>query len=761
MGRKGIFRAARCILLLALLFLLLPSANPLGQGSRYLSLLSVDDTQFPLVEAIATLSDDFGFPIMGKTDPSLWLIREDTASADIIKVEEVTGDRLPLSLAFVVDVSGSMAGIPLEKTGASAKILVETILVPADRVALVTFSTDVDTRVPLTEAHEDLLRAWPVASEGQYTHLYDALKRAIEELRDAPAGKRAILLFSDGEDIGSSLTLEDVVTEARMQAIPIYIIGYGASQHLKPDVLKRLATRTGGIALIAANPDDIPGQFQKVFSILRSAYIIAYLSNSSADDARHELLLTFSESGWTGETRGYVTARRGNFQVTLEARNLPAREIAERVWQAMGQAPVGEDIPYFTGRVDLVPASPQPGKLVHASFYMDDVPIGDGTGDGGVLPWDSSTASPGLHSFKVRAQDHVGNQAEQELTAAVIPPAYPAFISLQPGVSVTGTVPVKIEVTAVDVVSEIALFANDIQLDRQTPPAGNFLSYEYPWNVQQVPEGDYRLRVEVKTAAGLQSIQEIPIHVGPHVVVDIQSPADQAEVKGNVNVAVKVDSDAPVSSVRCFVDDGLVGESTTVPYQFRIDTRNFPPKQAIIRVEGTNVYGFTGGASVQVKMIPGSTAGPPTIIFLVVVALALAIFPVVWITLRRRTSQQRKRALASRGKETGQPSTSASGGIVGWLVGEQGPLSNQRFPLRSGETRVGRDPNFADLVIKDPRVSRRHARIMATSQGLMFYNQNEHNPSMVNGRPVSQMVPLHHGDRIQIGDSVFRVQLSH
>ena len=42
-----------------------------------------------------------------------------------------------------------------------------------------------------------------------------------------------------------------------------------------------------------------------------------------------------------------------------------------------------------------------------------------------------------------------------------------------------------------------------------------------------------------------------------------------------------------------------------------------------------------------------------------------------------------------------------------------------RFPLREGETRIGRDPS-ADVILTDPRVSRRHARVWVDAGMLML-----------------------------------------
>lgn len=754
MVRPRSWRAVSGVLLIALL-VFSPCTGINAQGKPSLALLSIDDSLFPQVTVLVSLSDERGIPITGMTEPNQWLVQEDRVSGEILRVEEVTGTDLPLSLVFVVDVSGSMAGDPLNRVREAAQNIVNNLLGPADQVALVTFSTDVQTRQPLTTNHADLLNAWPAGTEGDRTHLYDAIHQALQELATTPAGKRAVLLFSDGEDIGSNLTLEDVIAEAQSRSTPVYIVGYGTAERLKPQILSRLAQRTGGIALIATTPQEIPSKFEEIFSSLHTAYAVTYLSPTRADGSRHEMRITFSHSGVVAETLGYVTARPGNFQVSLELGNLPARELAERVWVEMGQNPVSPDIPYVSGEVELIPSNPGPGKLTRASFSLDDKTLGEGSGDQYVFTWDSSTAPPGMHALKVLAQDHVGNQFTQERPIAVVPPAYAKFSSPQAGAAISGTVPIRIQIESIEMVEEIALFSNGTQLDLQKPPPANSLIYEYQWNVREVPEGDYRLRVEVKTEGEFLVKYELPIHVGPHVVVSIRAPADQAKLQGQTEIQAMVDSDAPIKEVRFFVNDHLLGVDNTVPYTVPLDTRHFPPMPATIRVEATNVHDMTGSASINVSLTPGSEGGISTLVTLLGIALTLACLPILWILLRRRKRQPSRvspTGVGLSGKQSGRER------YTGWLIGEQGPLANQRFPLRAGENRIGRDPQFANIVIPDPHVSRRHAIILVSNQGVMIANQNKYNPTIINGRPVTNTVPLNDGDRIQLGSSVFRIE---
>ncbi len=82
------------------------------------------------------------------------------------------------------------------------------------------------------------------------TALYDALS---EVLRDLPPGRgrKAIIVFSDGQDEQSLLTLQQVVSNARQSEAIVYTVGAGSSERdveARED-LETLARETGGQAL--------------------------------------------------------------------------------------------------------------------------------------------------------------------------------------------------------------------------------------------------------------------------------------------------------------------------------------------------------------------------------------------------------------------------------------------------------------------------------------------------------------------------------
>lgn len=75
----------------------------------------------------------------------------------------------------------------------------------------------------------------------------------------------------------------------------------------------------------------------------------------------------------------------------------------------------------------------------------------------------------------------------------------------------------------------------------------------------------------------------------------------------------------------------------------------------------------------------------------------------------------------------------------------------RRVPVSGAPMRIGRAPE-CELVLKDSRVSRRHARLHARNGVLVLTDLGSTNGTRVNGNRVTELV-LGAGDRIQIGDT--------
>ncbi len=82
------------------------------------------------------------------------------------------------------------------------------------------------------------------------------------------------------------------------------------------------------------------------------------------------------------------------------------------------------------------------------------------------------------------------------------------------------------------------------------------------------------------------------------------------------------------------------------------------------------------------------------------------------------------------------------------LIAQAGPLLGQRWSLR-GSIIIGRDSS-CEIAISDRQVSRRHARITSTSNGLLLEDLGSKNGTHLNGIRLEEPAILHDGDSVQV-----------
>jgi pSer/pThr/pTyr-binding forkhead associated (FHA) protein len=88
------------------------------------------------------------------------------------------------------------------------------------------------------------------------------------------------------------------------------------------------------------------------------------------------------------------------------------------------------------------------------------------------------------------------------------------------------------------------------------------------------------------------------------------------------------------------------------------------------------------------------------------------------------------------GQETGKILTVSSGGV--YVIGREG----------------------ADIVIDDPKVSRKHAQVGLYGPGAFILRDlASTNGTYLNGKRVSEKKPLKHWDTIRVGDTVLRITI--
>ena len=267
---------------------------------------------------------------------------------------------LPLTLGLLVDTSMSQRRVLGQERDASYRFLDHLLREDKDQAFVIHFDREVELLQDLTSSRKKLETAlsdlempqeqqrqqggWNRGSGGGMgggrggmgggragmhhgggTCLYDSVLLASDELMKKQAGRKAVIVLTDGVDTGSKVTLSSAIESAQHGDTLVYSIlfadsegyggfggGMGRRGGSRPDgkaVLQRLSRETGGGFFEVSKKEPIDKIYDQIQDELRSQYSMGYTPDQNgARGEYHKIQLTTHQSGFIVQTRdGYYT----------------------------------------------------------------------------------------------------------------------------------------------------------------------------------------------------------------------------------------------------------------------------------------------------------------------------------------------------------------------------------------------------------------------------------------------------------------------
>ncbi len=236
---------------------------------------------------------------------------------------------LPLTIGILLDTSGSQTNVlPMEQE-AGAEFL-KDVLTPKDEAFLISFDINVDLLADYTNNAKELRRAMDKAqintgagtgsvtgnTTPRGTLLYDAVYLAAHDKLRQEAGRKVLVMLTDGGENGSQVKLKEAIEVAQKSNAIVYVIliadsgGFGQFSFGGAGDMDRLAHETGGRVInVGNNAKKLESAFAQISDELRTQYLVSYTPKNPALDG------TFRTINITCGKDARIQARKGYYAV--------------------------------------------------------------------------------------------------------------------------------------------------------------------------------------------------------------------------------------------------------------------------------------------------------------------------------------------------------------------------------------------------------------------------------------------------------------
>lgn len=216
---------------------------------------------------------------------------------------------LPLTIGLLVDVSRSQERLIETEKRASERFFAQ-VLRPKDMAFLISFGPDTDLLQDYTSSPALLRRGLdqlrvtggvggvytpstvPVPGGGRGTVLYEAVWLAAKEKLRREVGRKAIILITDGVDVGSRVKIAEAIEEAQRSDAIIYSVLFEDPRYTSAmfggasgeGAMKRLAEETGGRMFRVDRRMTLEQIYDQIAEEMRTQYAIGYTTSNPAKD---------------------------------------------------------------------------------------------------------------------------------------------------------------------------------------------------------------------------------------------------------------------------------------------------------------------------------------------------------------------------------------------------------------------------------------------------------------------------------------------
>ena len=280
--------------------------RPIRLGSRFRSGVEV-------VGIAATVVDADGRLVPGLTADAFEVFEDGEPQP----ITQFTSERVPLSLAVLLDVSDSMYGRRIDEARAAVARFLFELLDPADEFMVLSFNHRPHAVTDWTRDRGIVQSALGGLVPFGGTAIYDAVMTALPFMETRSERRAALLVISDGADSASDVTLGGLRSAMLRSDAFAYAIAINPSgtvpinAQVNPATLREITDTSGGRTEIVADTADLAAATARIADELNRQYVLGYNAPHGPDGRYHSIRVRTPGGPYRVRARrGYVADAR-------------------------------------------------------------------------------------------------------------------------------------------------------------------------------------------------------------------------------------------------------------------------------------------------------------------------------------------------------------------------------------------------------------------------------------------------------------------
>ncbi len=266
-----------------------------------------------LISVTATVVDSEGHLVSGLPVEAFEIFEEGERQT----ITQFTNERVPVSLAVLLDVSDSMFGQRLVDARSAVERFLFELLDANDEFSVVAFNHEPRVLTRWTQMPEAVRTAMATLKPFGSTAIYDAVLTALPMMNTRTKQRAAVLIISDGADTASDAALREVRAALVRSDAFVYAIAVdppakrAINETVNVSALNEITGGSGGNTELVHQTADLVTATARIADELNNQYVLGYYSPLALDGSYRSIRVRATNPAHRVRARrGYIATPR-------------------------------------------------------------------------------------------------------------------------------------------------------------------------------------------------------------------------------------------------------------------------------------------------------------------------------------------------------------------------------------------------------------------------------------------------------------------